>query len=146
MSALAPKSSCTDSASTPTTTISGYINSGTYLYTNKPNPNLPLKSIPTFKITLARNPQTNCKPLPVFTRANHRRLYFGSAFNVTGYYFMNGYAFADYCSCDDGACCGSTALLEATSQKMYLYQDNLGGVGPTEVDQPFFVKSYWKKP
>ncbi|EYC40283.1 hypothetical protein Y032_0621g752 [Ancylostoma ceylanicum] len=76
---------------------------------------------------------------------DHRRLYFGSAFNVTGYYFMDGYAFADYCLCDDGACCGSTALIEATYMKHYLYQNDSTGVDRTEVDQPFFVKSYRKE-
>ncbi|EYC44964.1 hypothetical protein Y032_0444g1568 [Ancylostoma ceylanicum] len=137
--------SCADSASTPTTTISMYRKGGIYLYTNNPIPTLPSGSVVARRITLARDPQSRCKPLPVFTRANHRRLFLGSVFNVTGYYFMNGYAFADYCLCDDGACCGITALKEATSNSQYLYKYDFDGWSPTEVDQPFFVKSYWMK-
>ncbi|KAL6736323.1 hypothetical protein Aduo_006687 [Ancylostoma duodenale] len=96
-------------------------------------------------MTLARDPQSNCKPLPVFTRANHRRLYFGSVFNVTGYYFMNGYAFADYCVCDNGSCCGSHNLTEVKGESSYLYKIYPEDALPTEVDQPFFVMSSWKK-
>ncbi|KAL6736327.1 hypothetical protein Aduo_006691 [Ancylostoma duodenale] len=92
-------------------------------------------------ISVARDPQSTCKLLPIFTRANHRRLYFGSVFNATGYYFMNGYAFADRCKGDDGACYGRVELMEVKIESQYTYERALGGGTPTEVDQPFFVIS-----
>ncbi|KAL6736330.1 hypothetical protein Aduo_006694 [Ancylostoma duodenale] len=92
-----------------------------------------------FRITVVKDPQSKCKPLPIFTRANHRRLYFGSVYDVTGYYFMNGYAFADYCVCSDGTCCGSEELMEVQIDSQYAYKRGIGEGTPTEVDQPFYV-------
>ncbi|EYC44960.1 hypothetical protein Y032_0444g1565 [Ancylostoma ceylanicum] len=135
--------SCAGNPSTPTTTISIYRNSGARFLTNIPNPTLPAGAAVARRILLAKEPQSNCKPLPVFTRANHRRLFFGSIYNVTGYYFLDGYAFEDYCECDDGACCGITALREVSyPDSSYNYQLQANPSQFTEVDQPFFVVSF----
>ncbi|KAK6753507.1 hypothetical protein RB195_012851 [Necator americanus] len=56
-----------------------------------------------------RNPEPQCTAVPVFVRANHRRLFFGDVYNTTGYYFLNGYVYAESCRCISGECCGTTA-------------------------------------
>ncbi|CAJ0607319.1 unnamed protein product [Cylicocyclus nassatus] len=63
------------------------------------------------RLDFARTSQPHCDSVPVFTGPSSSRLYFGTAFNVSGYHFLNAYAFAGKCTCN-GACCGDIAIDE----------------------------------
>ncbi|VDN29403.1 unnamed protein product, partial [Cylicostephanus goldi] len=69
------------------------------------------------KLFFSRKPGKNCTAVPVFHRADYRRLYFGEIYNVTGYYFYNAYAFADYCATQEGECLGKDEIQEYVNDK-----------------------------
>ncbi|KAL6731676.1 hypothetical protein Aduo_002515 [Ancylostoma duodenale] len=74
--------------------------------------------------------------------SGHRRLYFGSVYNVTGYIFMNAFAFAEPCTCDSNACCGTFGIKEVMPAKdRYTYSSasQLAGKTPSDVDQIFYI-------
>ncbi|KAL6731680.1 hypothetical protein Aduo_002518 [Ancylostoma duodenale] len=73
---------------------------------------------------------------------DHRRLYFGSVYNVTGYIFMNAFAFAEPCTCDPNACCGTFTIKEFLySNDIYAYTSTaqLADKTPSDVDQIFYI-------
>ncbi|EYC25258.1 hypothetical protein Y032_0012g1788 [Ancylostoma ceylanicum] len=94
------------------------------------------------RLWFSTNTQDHCTSIPVFTRANHRRLYFGNVYNVTGYIFMNAFAFAGSCTCDSNACCGSLTIkefLSAKDQYAYTTTAQFPGKTPSDVDQTFYI-------
>ncbi|EYC25260.1 hypothetical protein Y032_0012g1790 [Ancylostoma ceylanicum] len=75
-------------------------------------------------------------------RGDHRRLYFGSAYNVTGYIFMNAFAFTGPCTCDSNACCGTFTIKEfllANDRYAYTTTAQFPGKTPSDVDQTFYI-------
>ncbi|VDN27597.1 unnamed protein product [Cylicostephanus goldi] len=55
--------------------------------------------------------------------SGQHKLYFGEIYNVTGYEFLDAYAFTTYCACE-GTCCGQVRL---TTSNTIAYQEvNLG--------------------
>ncbi|CAJ0592970.1 unnamed protein product [Cylicocyclus nassatus] len=64
------------------------------------------------RLLFAKKPQLHCVSVPVFTGASNSRLYFGNAYNISGYYFLDAYAFTGKCACENGACCANIAIDE----------------------------------
>ncbi|EYC08240.1 hypothetical protein Y032_0067g67 [Ancylostoma ceylanicum] len=90
------------------------------------------------EIIFAKDPQDGCTSIPVFTRASHRRLYFGNVYNTSGYIFLNAYAFAEPCTCGS-ACCGKVALKEFAQKEEYFYRNASQKLPSSDVDQIFYV-------
>ncbi|EYC08249.1 hypothetical protein Y032_0067g70 [Ancylostoma ceylanicum] len=94
---------------------------------------------PFRRLVFATNPQKHCTSVPIFTRANHRRLYFGSAYNVTGYIFLNAFAFTQRCVCEANACCGLCQYREyVLAHDIYVY-DTSPILSNSDVNQSFFI-------
>ncbi|EYC08243.1 hypothetical protein Y032_0067g69 [Ancylostoma ceylanicum] len=91
------------------------------------------------RLIFASDPQDGCTSIPVFTRASHRRLYFGNVYNAPGYISLNAYAFAEPCTCE-GACCGKVVLKEfVRARDDYVYRPPPQPLPPSDVDQQFYV-------
>ncbi|CAJ0595787.1 unnamed protein product [Cylicocyclus nassatus] len=68
-----------------------------------------------------------------------RRLYFGDVYNVTGYTFLNAYAFTDRCACA-GICCGQVPIHESIEHGLYYYSYNEAlDNQKTEVNQTLYI-------
>ncbi|CAJ0601639.1 unnamed protein product [Cylicocyclus nassatus] len=78
-----------------------------------------------FKLTFSSKPEPTCTSVPVFHRADYRRLYFGEVYNVTGYYFHNAYAFADPCT-PAGECLGKVEIQEYVDENGDFFYDKAG--------------------
>ncbi|CAJ0595795.1 unnamed protein product [Cylicocyclus nassatus] len=91
-----------------------------------------------FRLVFAKEPNPECVSIPVFQRASQRRLYFGDVYNVTGYTFLDAYAFTDRCACA-GICCGQVSIFErfAYGSYHYFHQSSVGLI--TEVSQTLYI-------
>ncbi|CAJ0591371.1 unnamed protein product [Cylicocyclus nassatus] len=65
-----------------------------------------------YRLLFSKKKEETCTPVPIFHKANYRRLYFGEIYNTTGYYFYNAYAYANYCVSPEGECLGVMEIQE----------------------------------
>ncbi|KAL6741109.1 hypothetical protein Aduo_014398 [Ancylostoma duodenale] len=99
---------------------------------------------PFRRLLFATDPQNACTSIPVFTRANHRRLSFGDVHRAPGYIFLNSYAFAEPCTCEQ-ACCGKTEIKEfVRGAGNYVYRSPSETITPSDVNQIFYVVKSFK--
>ncbi|CAJ0595606.1 unnamed protein product [Cylicocyclus nassatus] len=103
-------------------------------------------TVPRRGLVFAKNPQPECVSVPVFLKAKaglqfgysgQHKLYFGSVYNVTGYEFLDAYAFTTYCACD-GICCGQVPLTKNTIGDA---NDYVQGLQPdiSDVEQVLYI-------
>ncbi|CAJ0595796.1 unnamed protein product [Cylicocyclus nassatus] len=91
------------------------------------------------RLVFAKAPNPECVSVPVFQRASQRRLYFGDVYNVTGYTFLDAYAFTGRCACA-GICCGQVPIREKFMYGRYYYNfDRTSGEVETDVKQTLYV-------
>ncbi|CAJ0601320.1 unnamed protein product [Cylicocyclus nassatus] len=77
-------------------------------------------------LVLSKKAEKGCASVPVFHKANHRRLYFGEIYNTTGYYFFDGYAFAEQCISSKGECLGMSEIREYKENPGNFFYDEAG--------------------
>ncbi|CAJ0601337.1 unnamed protein product [Cylicocyclus nassatus] len=99
------------------------------------------------RLSLSKKAEETCTPVPVFHKANHRRLFFGEIYNTTGYYFFNGYAFADSCVVK-GECLGVWEIQEYEDEDGKFYYDKPGrdDLKRSDLDQIFYIAKIAKSP
>ncbi|KAK6754878.1 hypothetical protein RB195_013698 [Necator americanus] len=109
---------------------------------------LPDGSPPDRKLWLTKNPEPQCTAVPVFLQANHRRLFFGNVYNTTGYYFLNGYVYAEYCVSSSGNCCGAYEFREyILDSENYVYRTtDEKTLQPSNFGQTFFMAGFGDHP
>ncbi|CAJ0591647.1 unnamed protein product [Cylicocyclus nassatus] len=98
------------------------------------------RSVGNFSLLFSKKTAENCTSVPVFHKANLRRLYFGEAYNTTGYYFYNAYAFADYCTTPKGECLGVQEIQEYVDEKGFFYDEpRREDITDSGLGQTFFI-------
>ncbi|CAJ0591507.1 unnamed protein product [Cylicocyclus nassatus] len=72
--------------------------------------------------------------------SNFRRLFFGEIYNTTGYYFLDAYAFADYCVAM-GQCLGADKIQEYEDEQGNFYYEMPGrsDLNDSGLGQTFFI-------
>ncbi|CAJ0590860.1 unnamed protein product [Cylicocyclus nassatus] len=93
------------------------------------------------RLFLSKKAEDTCISVPVFHKANHRRLYFGETYNTTGYYFYNAYAFTSYCVSPEGDCLGKEEIREYVDLNGNFFYDKTGrkDLSYSEVRQTFYI-------
>ncbi|CAJ0595147.1 unnamed protein product [Cylicocyclus nassatus] len=89
----------------------------------------------------SRKAEETCTSVPVFRKANRRRLYFGEIYNTTGYFFYDAYAFADHCVSPLGECLGIDAIQEYKDEEGSFFYDKPGieNMADSGLGQAFFI-------
>ncbi|CAJ0591366.1 unnamed protein product, partial [Cylicocyclus nassatus] len=92
-------------------------------------------------LLLSKKKEETCTPVPIFHKANYRRLYFGEIYNTTGYYFYNAYAYADYCVTPEGECLGVLEIQEYVDIFGFHFYDKAGREDATDsgLEQRFYI-------
>ncbi|CAJ0592088.1 unnamed protein product [Cylicocyclus nassatus] len=94
-----------------------------------------------FRLLFSKKAEETCKSIPVFHKANHRRLFFGETYNTTGYYFYNAYAFANLCVSPAGECLGVQEIQEYVDEQGNFFYDAPGRMDMADsgLNQTFFI-------
>ncbi|CAJ0595788.1 unnamed protein product [Cylicocyclus nassatus] len=121
----------------PLTIIDEIALSGTVFYL-KDISKMPDAAHLNYRLVFAKAPIPECVSVPVFQRASQRRLYFGDIYNVTGYTFLDAYAFTDRCACA-GICCGQVPIYEKLALENYLYSVSKPISQTTEMNQTLYI-------
>ncbi|CAJ0595786.1 unnamed protein product [Cylicocyclus nassatus] len=95
------------------------------------------------RLVFAKEPNPECVSVPVFQRASQRRLYFGDVYNVTGYTFLDAYAFTGRCACA-GICCGQVRIYENFEGGSYYYTYYYRAPFKTEMNQILYIAGILK--
>ncbi|CAJ0592114.1 unnamed protein product [Cylicocyclus nassatus] len=99
-----------------------------------------------FRLLFSKKAEVSCTSVPVFHKANHRRLYFGEIYNTTGYTFYNAYAFTNLCVSPTGECLGVQEIKEYVDEQGNFFYDAPGRMDMADsgLGQIFFIsgKSY----
>ncbi|CAJ0601338.1 unnamed protein product [Cylicocyclus nassatus] len=95
-------------------------------------------------LVLSKKAEKGCASVPVFHKANHRRLYFGEIYNTTGYYFFDGYAFAGQCISSKHECLGMSEIREYKENPDNFFYDEAGrkDLKDSGLGQTFFIAGF----
>ncbi|CAJ0591367.1 unnamed protein product [Cylicocyclus nassatus] len=123
--------------------ISPYVSHGKYRFFVLNSAKVPDWTAKKHRLFISKRKEETCTAVPIFHKANHRRLYFGEVYNTTGYYFYDAYAFANYCVSPEGLCLGVVKIQEYVDEQNLYFYDRAGrdDVIDSGLGQIFYIAS-----